>query len=332
MLAKDVIDLEYGTNLKIVYKNRTDKRNGMRRVGGGVSVIFNKATCSFKERKMKGNGYELVAAVGRVGKIARPVAIFCIYVEPRMKVGELGELHSFLADQVLSIKTSCKDPLILVGGDINRRDLSPAFGDFLDIVRNNFEPTRRDACLDVLFSNLPDVNSSMWPPLSTDNGIRSDHDCVLFNCRVERVKNFTWVTKKTRKHTEAACVQFEQEFRAIDWCRALPDSLSADEMVSRFEQITGEMTNRLFPEVTVRCRSNDAPWVTNGIRRLSKRKARVYKREGKSRYWFRLQDKMQDLTARSKGAFVGKVRGGGMSSRAYVKAVKTLGSGTPPVE
>ena len=45
-LDKDVIDLEYGTNLKIIYKNRPKSRAGSRRVGGGVSIIYNKSTCS----------------------------------------------------------------------------------------------------------------------------------------------------------------------------------------------------------------------------------------------------------------------------------------------
>ena len=71
-----MVDLEYNTNLKIIYKNRPKKPTLARAVGGGVSILFNKSRCSFKERKISGNGFELVAAVGKVGKMARQVALF----------------------------------------------------------------------------------------------------------------------------------------------------------------------------------------------------------------------------------------------------------------
>ena len=89
LLDRDIIDLEWGTNLKIIYKNRPRTRAGLRKVGGGVSIIYDKSKCSLRERKIEGNKYELVLAVGKVGNIARQVAIFCVYLEPRMKAGEV---------------------------------------------------------------------------------------------------------------------------------------------------------------------------------------------------------------------------------------------------
>ena len=64
-----VLDLQYGTALKILYKNRPRKHAGARVVGGGVSIVYNKSRCSLRERKIVGNNFELVAAVGRVGKV-----------------------------------------------------------------------------------------------------------------------------------------------------------------------------------------------------------------------------------------------------------------------
>lgn len=45
VLDRDVVDLEYGTGLKIFYKNRPKKAASQRRVGGGVSIIFRKSPC-----------------------------------------------------------------------------------------------------------------------------------------------------------------------------------------------------------------------------------------------------------------------------------------------
>ena len=46
-------------------------------MGGGVSIIY-KSECSLRERKIVGNKFELVLAVGRVGKMARQCAFFCL--------------------------------------------------------------------------------------------------------------------------------------------------------------------------------------------------------------------------------------------------------------
>ena len=69
---------------------------------------------------MVGNKFELLAAVGRVGGIDRKVALFCVYIEPKMRVAELKELNDLLNREILQLKSN-GDPLIFVGGDLNRR-------------------------------------------------------------------------------------------------------------------------------------------------------------------------------------------------------------------
>ena len=143
VLERDVIDLEYGTRLKILYKNRPSKRASNRAVGGGVAIVFSKASSNFRERKIVGNGrnFELLVATGRINKCTRPVAIICLYIPPRTKVSELDELRTLLEDQILMLKTSLNNPIIFVGGDVNRRDLDLAFSNYNDIHKMNSNPT-----------------------------------------------------------------------------------------------------------------------------------------------------------------------------------------------
>ena len=323
ILDKDVIDLEYGTNMKIIYRNRSKKCNGRRKVGGGVSIVYNLASCSFRERKITGNDFELVAAVGKIGKVERPIAIFCIYVEPTMRVADLERLNSLLSEQILALKTNTKDPLIFVGGDTNHRDLLPAFEAFDDFKRNNFGPTRGQACLDVMYSNATVNSEDVWPPLETSNGVKSDHSCVVFQASEPKTRKFVWLKKTVRKHTEQACAQFGRELREIDWNQTLPDG-GPDELLAAFEAKMGEMTDRLFPLVKVKQRSSDPPWITNGIRRLSRRKARTYKEQGKSRTWLNMDYKMSQMVHNSKVTFVSNVKKGGTSTRKYFSAVRSL--------
>ena len=324
ILDRDIIDLEHGSDLGILYRNRPKRPTSARQVGGGVSVVYSKSRCSFKERRVVGNRFEMVAAVGRVAGIAREIAIFCIYIEPRMKAADLSELNELLANEILRLKAvpSKQPPLFFIGGDLNRRDLGDAFHDFNDIKQINFEPTRGDACLDIMFSNATFTKSEIFPPLHTIDGTKSDHLSVVLSAREEIVKDFVWIRKKARKFTTAASDAFADRISNTNWPAILGEG-SSDTLVSRFEQYTCGLVDELFPFKTVRIRSNEKPWVTDGARALAKRKRRVYRREGKSRLWMRLQTRMDELAAHNKTEYVARVEGSGCS-RSYFTAVKNL--------
>ena len=197
VLNRDVIDLEFGTNLKIIYKNRPLRRATSRVVGGGVSIIYDTTRCSLRERKIVGNKFELVAAVGKIGKIARPVAFLCVYLEPRMRKAEVDAINELVCHQILELK-SAKGHLIFLGGDLNEKSLSDSVRDFPDIQQINHDPTRCNSCLDIMFSNSSNATSSTWPPLETPDGIKSDHLCVLFKCREQQPQTYKWIKKRVR--------------------------------------------------------------------------------------------------------------------------------------
>ena len=323
VLNRDVIDMEYGTNLKIIYKNRPGRGLGARRVGGGVSIVYDKSKCSLRERKIAGNKFELVAAVGKIGRSKRQVAFFCLYIEPRTRVHELEQICDLISNDILDLKAKT-NPLVFLGGDLNRRSLAGAVQAFPDIVQINDEPTRLNACLDVLMSNAGDLSSTVWPPLSTPEGVPSDHSCVVFSGSIPRVRDFTWIKKTTRKHTDRAARAFGDSLACTNWDEVLPHNMSPDEMVRAFEGYTGNLVDTLFPLKTMRIRSNEAPWVTDGIRRLASFKRSVYKREGKSPLWCSLRDRMETRLEESKSTFVETASEAGQTSRSYFTAVKKL--------
>ena len=323
ILDRDVIDLEHGTGLKIIYRNRPKNARGLRKVGGGVSVIFKKGSCNLRERRIAGNNFELVLAVGRVGRIEKQTAFFCVYIEPRMKACELKNLCDLIGREVLLLKAK-GDTLFFIGGDLNRRSLDDALADFPDIQQINHAPTRGDACLDIVYSNAPNLNPSMWPPLETPTGVASDHDCVLITGHIERTRDFNWVKKTTRKHTDAALEEYGRRLAETDWDSLLPVGHQPDRMVEDFQNWVQVNTDELFPLKTVRCRSNEKPWITDGIRKLSRQKARVYKREGKSPLWWQLDARMRGMLESSMTNFVDNMTAGGQ--RGYFAAVKKLGN------
>lgn len=326
ILDRDIIDLEYGTQLKIIYKNRPVRAAGARQVGGGVSIIYSKNKCSFRERRIASKKFELVVAIGKIGGLNRSIAVFGVYIQPKMKVGELQELREIISDQILEIKANSQGegPVMFIGGDMNRRDLGPAFSDFIDIAQINHSPTRGEACLDIVYSNVHQHVARNFRPLATEQGVGSDHDCVVVFGGVKQERNFVWKKKTARKHTQAACDDFACKISEADWSAILGDSGNPDILVERYEAFTTNLVDGLFPFKTVRVRSNEQPWVTDGIRKLSKRKKKAYKRRGKSRLWAKLQDKLNTLVEHSRSAFVEKIHSQGGSTKAFYQAVKTL--------
>ena len=329
VLDRDVVDLEHGADLKIIYKNRPRTGLGARKVGGGVSIIFEKNKCNFRERKVVGNNFELVAAVGKIGKIKRQIAILCMYIEPRTKVGDLEKLNELLSREILSLKAG-GDPLFFIGGDLNKKSIDVAMADFPDIRRINHLPNRGNACLNVLFSNSSSLTERVWPPLANREGTLSDHMCTVFSGAEKKERNFRWARKSVRRHTDQAVAEFGAALEATNWSEVLPDEEEPGKMVAAFEKYTSGMVERLFPLKSVRYRDNEAPWMTEGIRRLSKRKRRVFKREGKSPFWFRLCDKMLEAIEKSKTDLVDRVAASGTSSRSYYSTVKALGTRSGP--
>ena len=262
---------------------RTDRKKtaSSRIVGGGVSIIYRKSTCNFKERKIAGNAFELVMAVGKIGKIARQIAVFCVYIEPRTKMADLAVLKELIENKILKLKANSKNPIILLGGDMNRRDLASAFENFDDIKQINHDATRRGVCLDMLFSNADIDDQAVWPPLESRDGRKSDHDCVIFMAKERKARQHTWGKKWARKHTSQAVEQFGLDLRTTDWNNVLPQGKGPDHLVASFETWVKSRVDKLFPVKSFRSRTDEPPWITQGIRWLSKLKSRVCKREGK---------------------------------------------------
>ena len=328
VLDKDVVDLEYGTNLKIIYRNRPRRPTGARRVGGGVSIVFNKSTCNFRERKISGNKFEIVAATGRIGKLARTVALFCVYIQPKILVDELVTLNDLINNEILLLKSK-GDPIVIVGGDLNRRSLADAVDDFPDMTQANFEPTRGPACLDIAFTNFTEVTSEVWPPLATPDGTLSDHQCVIYNAREQHTRKYTWMKKTTRKHTEKAVADFGRELDNASWDAILGTDLDdPDVMIDRYNRYIAQLTDKHFPLKTVRHRSDEDPWITEGIRKLSRLKARIFKRDGKSNFWLRLRDEQFARVQASKLNFIDTMEG--KSTRSFFSAVKSLSCKAKP--
>ena len=114
-----------------------------------------------------------------------------------MLAANLQSLNDLISNELLLLK-SRSDPLVFFGGDLNRKSIEDALADFNDIKQVNFDPARGQTCLDLIYSNAQTISSSVWPPLETPLGVKSDHNCVLFQTTVPCTRQFVWISKMGR--------------------------------------------------------------------------------------------------------------------------------------
>ena len=304
---------------KILQRNRDGRRKTR---GGGVALAFRTATSTFKERKFKNpSNLEILCAVGSVGNIKRKVVVFVVYVPPDSKAATVEAVRDLLGLELAAAKVAFGDPVLVVCGDMNGRRIDGAFDvdDQISLVGTG--NTRGDKMLDLVFTNAAQhfVFAGTRPPLETESGIVSDHRCVEVALSLPKTKSFTYIRKTTRRRTASADVRFAEE---LSQRPPVGDGGGVDGIVRRFTEGVRGLTDKHFPLQTTRRRSNEHPWITNGNRRRSKRKKRLFRRTGRSAAWKRAEESMLREIAIKKQEFVEKMID--LPGKSYYSAVKIV--------
>lgn len=84
------------------------------------------------------------------------------------------------------------------------------------------------------------------------------------------------------------------------------------------------MTDKHFLWRTFRRRSNEHPWITNAIRSASKKKKRLFRKEGRSRAWRRLTSDLERETRRKREEYVDNAISDGKSGKDFFAAFRKL--------
>ena len=166
------------------------------------------------------------------------------------------------------------------------------------------------------------------PPLDTVAGLERDHKCVYVRNEFPRERNFTWIAKFKRTRTRASEEAFAADLSEWDWS-CLRSATSVDRMAEELEKGISTLTERHFPLVRVRRRSNEDPWISHSIRRLWKKKMRICKKFGKSQSWWETDQRLQTEIANAKEFFVAKMLEEGNRGRPFYAATRKLAAASP---
>ena len=126
-LEGDLEDMKLGENIELICKNRQSR-------GGGVAIAFKNTRVKLKRLPIRGNKFELVAAVGRSMSDKRTIAVYSLYIPPKQSAAATKEMYSCISDSIEKMKLDYADPAIIIAGDTNRRELGTCVEDYPDIV------------------------------------------------------------------------------------------------------------------------------------------------------------------------------------------------------
>ena len=83
-------------------------------------------------------------------------------------------------------KTKNPELFVVIGGDVNRRNIRNAVRDFPEIKKLRTGPTRGRQTLDVVYTDLPNCNVDLLNPLDTDLGTPSDHKTIFVTAKPKK--------------------------------------------------------------------------------------------------------------------------------------------------
>ena len=324
-----LVDIEGRSGIRILHRSRDGRA---KKTGGGVAIAFNTSTCNFKTRELKhiGREFEVMCATGRVGKVERRVVVFIVYVPPGMKAADLEKLRELLALEVAAAKQTYHDPIIIVNGDFNHRDVGEALGEVEDFDRLATGPTRGRNTIDLIYTNCaPDIKeSATLPPLQAGGGALSDHQCVYAEAEFVPTKKYKWVIQWRRTRNAEREQAFARDLTSWEWAN-FERLTDVGEMVEEFERVVQQLTEQHFPLARVRRRSNESPWITRSIRRLWKKKIRIYKEAGRNNKWWETDRILQAKINEARSSFVERMLSEGNSGRGFYAATKKLSAAAP---
>ena len=288
-------DLKMGHGLEIISRERKGRK------GGGVAIVWNDAKIKLKHHSMFTGEFEIIVASAGLMSAKTKMYIFGVYYPPSISVENVSKMNGLILEEIEKIKTRECNPIVIIAGDTNLKDLSQLTDNFPDIVRLNVPPTRLDNCLDVCFANVNEKSINILPPLASKDGIESDHKTVEIMIEFPK-RSHAYEKVRKRKMTKAGEDKFCRLINDHDWSQ-ISTMGGADEKSTYLHNKIEEIKDSCFPFVTSKRRDDDDPWITDHLRKLSNKKKKEFGRNGKSARWFELTELSETRTEAAKKAY-----------------------------
>ena len=184
----------------------------------------------------------------------------------------------------------------VIGGDTNDLKLAPilSLSPCLIQVVQTWTRLNPPALLDPVIMTLAHYYQEPMclDPLDPDpdtNGVPSDHRIVLIR-PINIINNKS--TRKTREVTvrpfpQSGYERMREWFIDQTWDQVY-DAKSAHLKAELFQKILVDKLNEIFPEKIRKVQSDDAPWITFKLKKMDRKRKRVFHQERRSEKWKQL--------------------------------------------
>ena len=178
------------------------------------------------------------------------------------------------------------DPIIIVAGDFNRKNLSEAVEDFPDIELTRPIATRGNAALNLTATNIHHEikNIEALDPIMSEDGKKSDHKCLAFSTTLENSDRFKWVHVMAQKKTPEGDEIFDWKIREEKW-DDIYEGGNPEKMTEKFTCVIEKIMDEAYPWRKTKHRNTDDPWIDDDVRRNVRKRKKILAKEGRSVKW-----------------------------------------------
>ena len=133
---------------------------------------------------------EIVCAVGNTSLTKRKIAAIAVYLPPNLNAAACETAVDDLIECINKIKTKHCDPILMVGGDYNNKNITRLLTAFPELSPVEAGATRRGAALDEIYTNISQSvkEKCVLKPLVKFDGTPSDHDIVAATFKLPRTQ------------------------------------------------------------------------------------------------------------------------------------------------
>ena len=269
---------------------------------GGVAIIYRRQTTRLERFHLTNpSNFEVIAAVGKVTGVKGKIFFLACYAPPNMLPSEAKLLIEYLSDVVCEAKRTYRDCSIVITGDFNQWPVQELLDEHPDLGEIDHGPTRGTRSIDRSFCNFGRSvrESGTLAPLETEDGRPSDHLMAYALATFEAPPKDT-VTYTYRPYTDKGEAKFLEALKHLPWTEVLQTN-DVNSKANIFQDILSSAFNEAFPLRTTTRRESDPPWVNDRIRRLTKKRRKVYDKHGRSKRWRALK-KLSDKLYRERAA------------------------------
>ena len=330
---EDIDDYAARYSLGAITRNRDSVATNGRQYGG-VAFFFRTSCSSFREFVLDNpEGYEVLATIGNVKGVRGKIFCLTAYEPPNITLLRARQMHEYISDVIDEAKRVYADCMVLVAGDFNHWPAEEIVEDHVEFQEVTHGNTRGNRSIDRTFCNFPRAitESGTLPPLETESGLPSDHRIAFGRAVFTRPKVPT-VKYSYRHYTDQGAIKFQELLSTQSW-ETVFSAVGPSEKVLVFQQILDSIMGLCFLMKTTVKRVCDPPWVNNKIRKLSRKRRKVYDREGRSPRWKALKKQCKELYSKRAATYMEeqkKVLTAPDASRSFFKNVKAYQSREKP--